>query len=59
MTAMCGQPSKLVMPVRFPPPVPLCVNNCLQSDSLITGRVGYVRPTSTNPAAANIAMVPV
>jgi hypothetical protein len=25
----------------------------------ITGRLGYVRPTSVNPAARNITMVPV
>jgi hypothetical protein len=29
------------------------------TSSLITGRVRYVRPTSVNPAAANMAMVPV
>lgn len=34
-------------------------NAAAQIDTLITGRVGYVRATSTKPAAANMALVPV
>jgi len=32
---------------------------CRHTSSLITGRLGYVRATSVNPAARNMAMVPV
>jgi hypothetical protein len=44
MTTMCGQPSKLVMRVRFPSPAPVTRSNVISRDIGMTQTVGHGRP---------------